>query len=470
MFEFKSYTSDGTIYVEIRYNGEVIDTQQFVTYFKPYINGVSYSGEDGAIRSIKARIETGKGYYSNSTNILYPFTSFSDTTTNTANISGINTEKNISTSKSALISTSGATSGNIVKLGTDELKKNIDGIKEDIVTLQELGLSPISKITTNLWNVIEPLLLTKKQTAKKILLISTPEMTEENAQLFIYGKLYYKNDVLYDNDLIDPSCVSKPTDDKYYPSLSETHPISKQIDKWIKELKDSLKQLGIKLGEFVDLIADTIETIALSLSSLVSSLVILPFGAGIPTALTAVKSMIIAIKNLQSKIGEIFPFLSAFDFVGYLLPISVLTGILATIIGILAIIKTITSSITSIFGVLSIILALFSKIKKRSDNVQFKAFAIATPDHISIGQTSILSVNANGGDYNYTYEWTDSYGNIIYNDQNLDYDDGTRTLTPYIPFFNRTLVISSPEISKYSVKVTDGTGRITISSVQIKRD
>jgi len=180
--------------------------------------------------------------------------------------------------------------------------------------------------------------------------------------------------------------------------------------------------------------------------------------------------MIIAIKNLQSKIGEIFPFLSAFDFVGYLLPISVLTGILATIIGILAIIKTITSSITSIFGVLSIILALFSKIKKRSDNVQFKAFAIATPDHISIGQTSILSVNANGGDYNYTYEWTDSYGNIIYNDQNLDYDDGTRTLTPYIPFFNRTLVISSPEISKYSVKVTDGTGRITISSVQIKRD
>ena len=92
------------------------------------------------------------------------------------------------------------------------------------------------------------------------------------------------------------------------------------------------------------------------------------------------------------------------------------------------------------------------------------------PDHVKINQISTLSVTANGGDYNYTFEWTDSYGNIISNDPNLDYDDGTRTLTPYIPSITRTLVTPSSEISNYMVKVTDGNGKIATSTVQISRD
>lgn len=476
MFEFRGYINGDTMYIEVRYNGVVIDTKLFSSNFKPSIDGVSYSGIDGAIRSIKFEIlmHDKPFYYSDSTQIIYPFTSFSDTPANTPNTNTINaTENTIPTpvvnSVVASGTTSGITSGNTVKLGTDELKKNIDGIKDGMTKLQGLGLPGIKDVTNKLWKYIEEKLLTKRQIAKKILMIATPEMTAENAQLFIYGKLYYKNGVLFDDDVADPSCVSKPTDHKYYPPLSETHPISKQIDKWIKELKDSLNQLGIKLGEFIGLIADTIETIVLALTSLVSSLVILPFGAGMPTALTAVKSMMIAIKNLQAKIGEIFPFLSSFDILGYLLETTILEGVLLTINGILSTIKTIIDSITSIFGILDVITSLFNKIKRRSSRVPFKATAIATPDHVKINQTSTLSVNANGGDYNYTFEWIDSYGNVIINDNSLDYDDGTRTLTPYIPHVNRTLMTPRSDISNYTVKVTDGTGRFTTSTVQIIR-
>jgi len=469
MFEFRSYTANGTIYVEIRYNGIVIDTQQFVTYFKYTKNGVEYPGMTGAVESIKSEITMANMYYSNSTQIIYPFTSFSDTPSNTPNTNNINSNSSDITTSIASGVTSGITSGNTASLGTDEINKKIKDVKDGMTTLQGLGLSGIKDITTNLWKSIESMLLTKRQMAKKLLLTSNPSMTEETAQLFIYGKIYYKNGILYDNDIIDPSCVSKPTDDKYYPPLSEKHSISKQIDKWIEELKHSLEQLGIKLGEFTSLIADTIETIALALVSLVSSLVILPFGAGIPTALTAVKTMMIAIKNLQAKIGEIFPFLSSFDILGYLLPMSILAGILATLAGILVILKTIIDSITSIFGILAIITALFNKIKKRSASVPFNANAIAIPNQVKISQISMLSVTANGGDYNYTFEWTDSYGNIIANDPNLDYDDGTRTLTPYIPYVAKTLVTPSSEISNYTVKVTDGTGKFTTSTVQIKR-
>jgi len=374
MFEFIGHIVGDTIYIEIRYNGVVIDTKLFSSDFNPSINGIEYHGIDGAIQTIKSDINRYQNYTTSNPFMIYPFTGYYDGTYNSS-ISGITSSNNTtsnfsidaiarsgSTSGTTIISgvTSGIT-GNTISLGTDELTKIIDGIKNDMIILQGLGLSAIKDVTTILWNTIEPLLLTKRQTAKKVLLISNPLMTEEDAQLFIYGKLYYKNGILYDNDILDPSCVSKPTDDNYHKPIDDSHPISKQIDKWIKELKDSLIQLGIKLGEFIDLIADTTVTIALALTSLVSSVIILPFGAGMPTALTAVKTMMMAIKTLKSKIGEIFPFLASFDIIGYLLPMTFLVGIIATITGILAIIKSITDSITSIFAILAVIIALFNK-------------------------------------------------------------------------------------------------------------
>jgi len=462
MFEFRGYINGDTIYVEIRYNGEVIDTKQFASYFTSFVDGVEYKGTEGAIKSIQFEIKMYKGYYAN--NIFYKNESNNnETTTNTTTIT--------ETYTNTIISETNTKSGNTIKLGTEELTTTIDSMKDNITKLQGIGIPGIKDITKKLWDeVIKPKLLSERQIAKKVLLITNPTMTEEEAHLQVYGKLYYVNNSLDYNDYDYPDSISKITDDFFYQPLTETHPLWIKIKNWIKELKNSIIQLGIKLGEFINLIADITVTISLAITSLFSSIIILPFGAGMPTALTAVKTVMSEIKKLQAKVSEFFPLLSAFDIIGLLLPITLISGIVATLIGIFKGINTLIESLVSILGFLSILEALFKRFKKKFDSIKLTVTAKATPSTVNINQQSILSAEASGGDYNYKFEWTDKYGNIIENNSTLqEEDDGTRLLTPYIPRSASYSIIPQRDISKYTVKLTDGKGNVATSTVEISR-
>lgn len=332
------------------------------------------------------------------------------------------------------------------------ISKMKDELETKITNLQELGLPGIKDIPKTLWkNLIEPKLLTPRQVAKKILIIQGQgfELSEEDAQIIVYGKAYYKNGKLYDNDKKDPACVAKPGDEDYESPIDENHPMWKKVEGMFKELKDKLVQLGIKLGEFLIALPAAIISIATSLIALVSSIIILPFGSGIPTALTAVQTMVSTLKSLQSKTAELLPLLAIIDMIALLLPKEA-QAVVAQINVIFAIILTIITSLLAILGLLEKVTSALGKAKKKMDEQSMELDCKVEPSNVNKGDTVKLSATATGGDWNFNYKWTDQYNNVIGN--------------------TNLVSIAVQSTTTFNCIATDGKGTIKRSSVKVKVD
>jgi hypothetical protein len=334
----------------------------------------------------------------------------------------------------------------------DSLIETKTKLEEEIKNLQAIGIpNPADAII----NMLESkgLILTKRQISKKFLILSSqkfnPPMTEDDAQLFIYGKVYYKDGKLFDNDKADPACVAQPGDEDYQPPIDiDNHPLCQKIQKMINDFLDSLKQFGAKLGEFIVAIPKAIVTIATSLIAMVSSAIILPFGSGIPAALTAVQTMMATISELQAKIAQFLPFINPIvDAVGLVLDKigQMIISLLNTIFGA---VSKIVGALNAVLGLLGPVMALFSSTKKKSDEQKIAVEAKADPTEVDKGQSVKLSATASGGDWSFKYEWTDSNGSVVSN-------EAEATITPSFP-------------SMYKCKVIDGKGSIAESTVKVK--
>lgn len=415
MYTYNSYTDGNTIYVDVSYNGTLIGNRKFDTNY----------GEEAAIESLQFEAENfGFAFGGNS----YPSETEAQAIEETITPAEIN--------------------------GPDvsSIQKTKDDLDEKIKSLQEIGLPGVKDVPKTLWKeLIEPKLLTPRQVAKKILIIQGQAypipITEEDAQLIIYGKIYYKDGKLYDNDKKDPACVAQPGDEDYQPPLDENHPIWKNIKEMVTGLKDKLIQLGIKLGEFLFAIPQAIITIATSLIALVSSAIILPFGAGIPAALTAVMTMLSTIKELQAKTAALLPLIGVVDAIALLLPKEA-QAIVAQVNVVYGILLGIITALTEILGLLGKVTGALEKGKKKMDEQKLKLEVKADPSTISNGETTKLSATATGGDWNYTYQWTTGrYSSILSKEQEIEVKPTTSTT--------------------YDCKVIDGTGTIKTASVNV---
>lgn len=460
MYEYRSYIDGNIIYVEIKYNGVIIDTKSFST--------VTYT-TTSAISSIKFEADN-FGFSVNGT--LYPKTSTTIVPGTSTSTSGEPIET-IPTESSATPVITGSTFIDSVPTAiTDAMIKAKEDLKTKIIGIQNFGLPGIKDVTKTLWESgIKPQLLTPRQICKKIIMIqgqtTTPKVYEEDAQFIVYGKKYYKGGKLYDNDFKDPACVSLPTDEDFIPPIDETHPLWQKILQMIKDLEENLIQLGIKLGEFTVALPAAIATIAVSLVALVSSIIILPFGSGIPTAITAVQTMIKAIKQLQQKTAEILPLLVVIDTISLLLPKNA-QSVIAQVNIVFGLFLIIVNGLTALLGLLGGVSKSISKAQTKMANIPLTSDPKAEPSSVTQGQTVKLSANASGSDYNYTYQWTDINGNIIAKDPTMVDDDGTRTVKPTIPIITNSL-IKKPATTTYTCKVTDGAGTIKQSTVTITR-
>lgn len=342
----------------------------------------------------------------------------------------------------------------------DALQK-VEDLQEKIEKLQEIGLPAVKDIPKMLWEkLILPKLLTKRQIAKKILIIQgqlfMPPMTEERAQMIVYGKLYYKNGKLYDNDEKDPNCIAVPgeRDNReaffyFIPPIDLNHPLIDKIKNMIKELKDKLIQLGMKLGEFMVALPQAIITIATSLVALVSSAIILPFGAGLPTAITSVMTMIQTIKDLQAKTADILPLLGIVDIIGLVLPKEA-QAVIATFNVIIGVLLTILTLLNTIVGLIDKVTSLLSSKSKKMKEQKFKVKSSAEEKKIEKGESTTLNAGASGGDWDYTYQWYDEDGNVISNEADVE--------------------VTPKKTTTYYCKVTSASGEVKTDKVKIKVD
>ena len=329
---------------------------------------------------------------------------------------------------------------------TDILKKKTTEIQDKVKDLQ-MGGDPIATMGKTLWdNVVKPKLMTHRQIVKKMLIMSGQAypipIDEETAQEIVYGKIYYKNGKLYDNDIEDPNCVAQPGDEDYEPPMDESHPIWQKITNIFDEIKNSLEQLGAKIKELLSAAIAAIPTIIVSLTALISSAIILPFGSGLPTALSAVQTMMKTIKDLQAKIAEILPFLNFVNYLALVLPLSA-QGIIAAIEVIISMITGVVTAVNIPVGMLTTVTSKLGSASNKLNNLTLKI----DPTFETVEEGIKLSANAAGGDFNFTYMWTELKPNgtseTIAPNPTMEDDDGTRIVSPLVT-------------TTYNCKVTDG--------------
>lgn len=334
------------------------------------------------------------------------------------------------------------------------LKDNKSKLDDNIKKIQAMGVpNPADFIISMLEK--QNLILSKRQIAKKMLILSTKStpypMSEEDAQLFIYGKVYYENGVLFDKDKNDDNspCVAKPGDEDYQPPIDlKNHNLIIKIEKMIKDFKDGIKQFGAKLGEFLLQIPAAIAVIITSITALISSVMILPFGSGLPSALTAVQTMIATIKELQAKISTFLPFLEPItEAIGLLLDKAgqVIIGAINTVFGIAT---KITGLISGILGSLTAVTSIFAAKKKESEEQGISVDVEASDKSIVYGQSVNLKATASGGDWSFSYQWIDSSGTVLSNSSKF-------SVTPR-------------STTQYTCKVIDGKNTTASDSVTIE--
>lgn len=125
-------------------------------------------------------------------------------------------------------------------------------------------------------------------------------VTPESAHFVVYGK--FKRDAdgnLIDNEIVDPDCVFTKL------AMPSTHPTFNDIQIMVNKVLKTIRLLPIKEKDMLDDIAQSMIAIPASIVSIASAAAILPPGAGIPVAFSAFQGLMANIMNVVSKISEL---------------------------------------------------------------------------------------------------------------------------------------------------------------------
>jgi hypothetical protein len=170
---------------------------------------------------------------------------------------------------------------------------------------------------------LDKVMLSNRQMAKKIISFKSPNMSDSDLNLIVYGKDLQEElgpdykPFVSDNENINPDIIS--TDPKsYFKPLAEDSPIFDEVKKIKTEVKDGifiLEQKSIDLGkESVKLgvlIGSTVPAAAI---------LVAPVSFNIPGALTLVLGLINSINSINYKLLEFTPALRVIDKLKYVLP------------------------------------------------------------------------------------------------------------------------------------------------------
>ncbi len=279
----------------------------------------------------------------------------------------------------------------------------------------------------------------------------SPDMFNINIE-FMSDEDILKKMIMTQSSSIPEERINEKTADQIVESYPNNHPTKSFIKEKKKEVKDSTKQLGIKGKEITDGITQlTIETIS-AFVTIGSSAAIMPPGAGIPTAFSAVQGLFASLKAFQTKLNQLQPILKPLKYIEMLVP----EGNPAV-----SSINTALGSLNSVVSGISKIITPIGEVQKllngtKVPGVNSPPTAIEEPvllwgnnaSSITPGSSVWIGSNAKGGTWQYKYWWTSD------ND-------------PAVKNANTKAVNVKPTVTtKYSVSVSnkDGTGETSWGS------
>jgi len=299
---------------------------------------------------------------------------------------------------------------------SNPLQENIDGVTSSLTELNE-SLSP------DMFNIdIESQFMSDDEVLKKMIISQSSSIPEER--------------------------IGDDTADQIVAAYPKNHPTRTFIKDKKKEVKTAAKELGFKGKELTDGITQlTIETIA-SFVTIGSSAVIMPPGAGVPTAFSAVQGLFASLKAFQTKLNQLQPVLEPLKYVEMLVPegssiissintaLGAVNGIVSGVAGVTAPISTVQSLLgsTSVPGVNAPPGPIDSPVLVWGNN---NNQAVAAGTAVWIGS------NPKGGDWKYKYWWTADNPN-----------------DPIINSNAKAVTVYPTKTTKYSVGVSneDGSG------------
>lgn len=251
------------------------------------------------------------------------------------------------------------------------------------------------------------------------------KMTPEAAHFIVYGKFKRDgNGKLIDNEIEDPDCVFTKL------AMPDTHPTLGDIDKMIDDLTKALRMMGIRQAELIQDIAQFMISLPATIVSIASAAVILPFGAGVPTAFSAFQAFMQNLMNLASRLGDFSQDLQFLSF----LPLVIQAEKIDSIIGIVNV------QINAIYALLSAIDVLLNIIPSVPSppglgNTPGESITLevkAEPDKLLIGlrENVILKATATKGSWEYKFEWSGP-GGFKSTDKETVIVDGPYSTTTY---------------------------------------
>jgi len=240
------------------------------------------------------------------------------------------------------------------------------------------------------------------------------QIDEDIAHLTVYGKfLYDSNGILIDNEILYPECVAVDGEGEGGVNhMTSSNPLLQRVKDIKKEFKFAVAGLRIKAGEIGQAFIDMIFQLVLAITTLASAATILPPGSGLPTALSAIKSIPTTLMAFQTRIVQIVPLLAPLSYIGLILPTNKLDSALAPINIVLTLLRRPFEVIDVVLGLVTAMVSATPPVPgvdgEPAEPIEIKPNA----DPSTINQGGVtpvkLTANASKGSWEYKYLWTSS--------------------------------------------------------------
>lgn len=275
----------------------------------------------------------------------------------------------------------------------DELNK----LPTEIQKLTDSILSVGEKISPPAVKIDVPEMPSEREIMKKLLkqggTSADPSvaMSDEIAHYTVYGKL--------------PTDPDPDTPDLSKTAIKDNHPMMENIKSMKSELKTTLAQLGQKTQEILAATKQLISDMIQAIITLASSAVVMPFGAGVPTGLSAVMSIFSSLQAYQTKLMQVIPLLKPLSNIAILLPEEKAEPLANTVNMALG---AISSPLGLIDGLLDKLSVIGGKVATAQEETKQIKVEITNSNPIVTPETpeTKLSAVATQGTWEYTYKWT----------------------------------------------------------------
>jgi hypothetical protein len=276
-------------------------------------------------------------------------------------------------------------------------------------------------------------------------MLGVPDGAKPVEDAYLTDSEIQKNKVILQSSSIPENRIGDEDAQKIVNSMPNNHPALTDIKEKKKEVLYAVKQLGFKVAELTQGTAQLItETIA-GFITIGSSAAIMPLGAGLPTAFSAVMSILSSLQAFQTKLNQLEPLLT---------PLKDLPTLVAPDSPALATVKTTLSSVDIALGAVTGLVSTVGGVKDSLGGTKIPgigdtpAEAIETPvlvwgneTIVSPGTPVWISSNPKGGSWNYKYNWTsDNETEIMSNN-------------------NKSISVAPAITTKYTVAVSNADGK-----------